>query len=62
MKSYYYTNNIRRKKQLDVFWNNEKEGKFFSVIYDMATGEKCSEGYNTKEEIVNFLHHYNINI
>lgn len=61
MKSYYYTNNIGRKKRLDVFWDNG-EDKIFSVIYDMTTGEQCSQGHNTKEEIVKFLHHYNVNI
>lgn len=62
MKSYYYTNNIKREKRFDVYWDNEKEGKIFSAIYDVTTGEKCSEGYNTKEEIIEFLHYYDINI
>lgn len=62
MKSYYYTNNINRKKRLDVYWDSIKEGKIFNVIYDEATGNKISEGYNTKQDIIKFLHSYKVNI
>ena len=52
---YYYTNNLGRKKCLKIDWNDLKDNKVYSSIQDEVTGELCSSGYNTKEEIISFL-------
>lgn len=52
---YYYTNNLGRKKCLKIDWNDSKDNEFYSAIWDETTGELCSCGYNTKEEIISFL-------
>lgn len=60
MKSFFYTNALGRRKELVVYEDMIEEGKIYSSIVDIRTGEICSSGYNTKEEINSFLAKYGI--
>lgn len=60
MKTYNYTNTMGRAKRIEIDTESLKNGKYFSAIWDMGTGDLCSTGYNTKEELTNFLKNYGI--
>jgi hypothetical protein len=59
-KRFTYTNNLGRKKEIRIFEDNIQNGRIFSVIVDVNTNERCSSGYNTREELSIFLKKYNI--
>ena len=54
---YTYTNKLGRRKELwvDKEPSKDHENKYCNVIWDLATGEFCGSGYNTKEEIDEML-------
>ena len=59
-KRFTYTNNLGRTKEIRIYEDNIRDGKIFSIIVDGNTNERCSSGYNTREELSNFLKKYNI--
>lgn len=58
---FIYENGKNRTKKLivDVDTTDDK-GRIFSSIWDVRTGDLCSSGYNTKEELEDFLAYYGI--
>ena len=59
-KHFFYKNHLGRQKELRVYGTETPKEKYFNVIWDCATGEKCSEGENSMAEIQNFLSNYSI--
>ena len=57
--TYNYINGLGRLKQL-VVQTERTEGKYFCVIWDMATGEFCGDNKKTKTELKDFFDHYSI--
>jgi len=58
---YYYTNKLGRTKKLLVYNTDvNAEGKVYNAIYDEVTGEYCGGGYNSHEELAEFLAGYGI--
>ena len=60
MKAYYYTNDRGLKKIIHINTENLKNGKYHFMIWNAATGDLCSNGYDTKENIIDFLKNYGI--
>jgi hypothetical protein len=63
MKSstYFYTNKLGREKKLIVYnADRDNESKVYNVIIDVVTGKYCGSGYNTDEQIKNFLTSYGV--
>lgn len=59
--TYFYTNRLGRAKKLIVYnAQRNSEYKVFNVIIDVATGEWCSSGYNTDEQLEKFLASYGV--
>lgn len=61
MKSYNYINDLGCPKRIDIDVENPKDNKYYSIIWNMQNGELCGSGYNSKEELIDFLMHYGIN-
>lgn len=60
-KFYTYTNDIGRKKELEVFFNEDWSEAISISIWDLETGELT--GWNdemTKEQLKDFLEHYGV--
>ena len=61
MREFYYQNQLGIAKRLEVYEEKvDENGRIYTSIWSMENGELCSSGYNTKEEIKNFLKHYGI--
>ena len=61
MLEFIYTNGKNRTKKITIHLDTTDEnGKIFSAIWDIRTGDLCSSGYNTKEELEEFLACYGI--
>lgn len=60
MKTYYYTNEWGLKKFIEIDTENLKNGLYHFMIWSATTGDLCSSGYDTKEEIIIFLNNYGI--
>lgn len=60
MESFIYTNNWGFKKRLEIDTAHPKDGKYFSTIWNLNTGDLCSSGYNTPQELMQFLRQYGI--
>lgn len=60
--TYVYTNKDGRKKSLMVNWIANEEHKHYCALYDLETSEFCGYTYKTKDEIINFLKQYNVEI
>lgn len=61
MKEFRYTNKNNFVKQLLVFEEDTNElGEMRTEIWSLSTGDFCSSGYNSKQEIVDFLKNYNL--
>lgn len=54
---YKYTNDLGRKKEI---WITKDEDKYTYSLWDLATGEHCGSGESTKEDLIDFLSHYEI--
>lgn len=59
---YVYTNFEGRRKALAVNWDRIEDNRYFCILRDLETSEQCGNAYKTKEEITDFLTHYNIEI
>ena len=59
-KNYRYTNNLGRKKEIWITLNPNEQGEYPFSIWDLATGELCSSGEASKEDLVSFLARYNV--
>lgn len=62
MLEYTYTNDLGYCKKIVVDSVNVKDGKFHFQIWSMDTGDFCSSGDVTADELREFLHHYGITI
>ena len=61
MKEFYYKNNLGIPKKLEVYEEQtDNNGAMLTIIWSMHNGELCSSGYNSKEQISNFLKNYGI--
>lgn len=60
MKTYHYTNSQGFKKSIDIDTKNLKNGEYHFMIWNVATGDLCSSGYETKENLIAFLKNYGI--
>lgn len=59
MKVYTYKNNLGTTKKIEIYEDDRKDNKIFSIIKD-SKDNYCSSGYNTEEELKDFLKHYGI--
>lgn len=59
---YVYKNLDGRTKALAVNWDRQKGNRYFCLLRDLETSEQCGNVYRTKEEIINFLAQYGVEI
>lgn len=60
VKTYNYKNAYGYMKQLVVFLDNVEDGKYLANLWCLNNGEFCGSGRLSKEEIQDWLVHYNI--
>lgn len=61
MLEFIYENEKNRTKKIIIDINTtDDKGRVFSSIWDIRTGDLCSSGYNTREELEDFLAYYGI--
>lgn len=58
MKNYIYTNDIGVDKMICIKDEPDENGKYYFTLWEMLHGEFCGQGKKTKEELEEYLKHY----